>query len=108
MSLSDRDFMRARPTGRTIRLDAPPDGAIEGAGCEPPRPQQTPQERLSPAQGQSARAMTRVRLTSLLAALVAIFTLAWALGCAVIGASLQTEGGSFTPPQHERSLRHGD
>ena len=108
MSLSDRDFMRARPTGRTIRLDAPPDGTIEGAGWEPPYPQQTPQERPSPAQGQSARAMTRTRLASLLAALVAIFTLAWALGCAVIGASLQTEGGTFTPAQHERSLRHGN
>lgn len=108
MSLADRDYMRARPTGRTVRLTTPPVGAIDGAAWAPASPLQAAQERRCWPAGRSRRLMSRRRLLSLLAALTGRFTLAWAVGCAIVGASLRTEGGTFTPPKHERSSHHGN
>lgn len=108
MSLANRDYMRARPTGRTVRLATPPVGAIDGAAWAPASPLQAAHERRAPPAAQSPRLMRRGRLLSLLAALTGLFTLAWAVGCAIVGVSLRTEGGTFIPPKHERFSHHGD
>lgn len=108
MSLADRDYMRARPTGRTVRLATPPVGAIDGAAWPPANPRQAAQERRSRPATRSRRLMSHRRLLSLLAALTGLFTLAWAVGCAIVGVSLRTEGGTFIPPKHERFSHHGD
>lgn len=108
MSLADRDYMKARPTGRTVRLAMPPVGAIDGAAWAPAGPLQAAQERRSRPAARSRRLMSRRRLLSLLAALAGLFTLAWAVGCAIVGASLRTDGGTFTPPEHERFSHHGN
>lgn len=104
MSLDDRSYMRAQPTGRTVRLDVPPADAIDVTS----EPLWAPQRRPMAPNRRSVGADLRRRLASLLVALISIFTLAWAVGCAIIGASLHTEGGTFTPSAQERSTRHGD
>lgn len=35
MSFANSDYMRARPTGHTVRLATPPVGAIDGAAWAP-------------------------------------------------------------------------
>ena len=109
MSLDDRPYMRARPgPGRTVRLDAPPAGAIDAEAVSRPTPHRAPPGRAMPDMGLRWSSSRQRRLAGLLAALAGLFTLAWAIGCALIGASLRTKGGTFTPPAHERSPRHGD
>jgi len=108
MSLAGRDYMRARPTGRTVRLTSAPMDAINAATSASATLLQSTHERASRFSGPSRRHRRRRRLLGLLSALTGLFTLAWAVGCAIVGASLQTEGGTFTTPKHERTSRHGD
>lgn len=108
MGPGDRDYMRAEPTGRTVRLTSAPMDAIDAATSASATLLQATQERASLFSGPSRLRQRRGRLLGLLAALTGLFTLAWAVGCAIVGASLQTEGGTFTTPKHERTSRHGD
>lgn len=108
MSLADRGYMRAQPTGRTVRLAMAPVDAIDAAPSPSATPLQAAQERRSRFSSPSRLRRRRRRLLGLLSALTGLFTLAWAVGCAIVGASLQTEGGTFTSPKHERTSRHGD
>ena len=108
MSLADRGYMRAQPTGRVVRLATPPVDAIEAVPSPSATPLQAAQERRSRFSGPSRLHGRRMRLLGLLLALTGLFTLAWAVSCAIVGASLQTEGGTFTTQKHERTSRHGD
>ena len=108
MGLGDRDYMRAQPTGRTGRLAVAPVDAIDAAPSPSATRLQVVQERGSRISGPPRLQQRRRRLLGLLSALTGLFTLAWAVGCAIVGASLQTEGGTFTTPKHERTSRHGD
>lgn len=108
MGPGDRDYMRAEPTGRTERLATAPVDAIDAVTWPSATLLQAAQERGSRFSGPSRLRQRRRRLLSLLSALTGLFTLAWAVGCAIVGASLQTEGGTFTTPKHERTSRHGD
>lgn len=108
MSLGDRDYMRGQPSGRMVRLATAPLDAIDAATSASATPLQATQERGSRYSGPSRLHRRRRRLLGLLSALTGLFALAWAVGCAIVGASLQTEGGTFTIPKHERTSRHGD
>ena len=108
MGPGDRDYMRAEPTGRTVRLATAPVDAIDAVTSPAATLLQAAQERGSRFSGPSRLRQRRRRLSGLLSALTGLFTLASAVGCAIVGASLQTEGGTFTTPKHERTSRHGD
>jgi len=108
MSLADRGYMRAQPTGRTVRLATAPVDAIDAAPSPSATKLQAAQECRSRFPGPSRLRQRRRRLLGLLSAVTGLFTLAWAVACAIVGASLQTEGGTFTTPKHERTSRHGD
>ena len=108
MGPGDRDYMRAEPTRRTVRLATAPVDAIDAVTWPSATLLQAAQERGSRFSGPSRLRQRRRRLLGLLSALTGLFTLAWAVGCAIVGASLQTEGGTFTTPKHERTSRHGD
>lgn len=93
MSLADRDYMRAPRTGRVTRLDGRPiDGIVLDA--EPARSSRIH----APAR---RRSLLRVALIGVAA--LAAFTGAWSIGCAVIGASLHTDGGTFVPTATDHS-----
>ena len=97
MSLADRPWMRDEPPRRPIRLKRPPAAAIEHeprAIIPPERPYAPQWLHLQPL---PARRRLR-RLAGLAAALTGIFTLAWAVGCAIVGASLHSDAGTFVPP----------
>lgn len=108
MGPGDRVYMRAQPTGRTVRLAVAPVNAINAATSPSATLPQAAQERGFRSSGPSRLRQRGRRLLGLLSALTGLFTLAWAVGCAIVGASLQTEGGTFTTPKHERTSRHGD
>ena len=108
MGPGDRDYMRAEPTGRTVRLATAPVDAIDAVTLSSATLLQAAQERGSRFSGPSRLRQRRRRLLGFLAALTGLSTLAWAVGCAIVGASLQTEARTFTTPKHERTSRHGD
>lgn len=89
MGLADRDYMR-NPNGqrgRATRLHAvPTDGVIFAANADHRRG--------------SIRLPRRRRMTTLLIWLTsgtAVFTILWAVACAMIGAQWHGQGTTFTP-----------
>lgn len=99
MSLADRDYMHGAPRiGRTSRLDTPPCDAIEGASEHLQQARRKPVEPRSTAPRVLVPLTRRLRQAGLLAAAVAAFTFAWAVGCGIVSASLHTDGGIFVPP----------
>lgn len=104
MSLADRRYMRATDgRQRTTRLDRPPTDAIEMDTAPPWRADSGPLRR---HQGLAKRPVPRRsprRLLALLAASTGLLTLGWAVACGIVGASLQTEGGTFVPSAAEHS-----
>lgn len=99
MSLADRDYMHGPPRiGRTSRLDTPPCDAIEGTAEYGHQARRKPVEPRSTAPRMIVPLTRRLRQAGLLAAAVAAFTFAWAVGCGIVSASLHTDGGIFVPP----------
>ena len=89
MGLADRDYIRAPPRqrGRTTRLDAAPtDGVIWGAAVDP-----------SPGTRPRHRHRRLMALTFWIAGGTAVFTVLWAIACAMIGAQWHGQGTTFTP-----------
>ena len=95
MSLADRPYMReGARRQRPSRLDCPPANAIDMAAAPP----WTPSSGSPSPPAVSGSRRSRRRLLGLLGASAGLFTLAWAVACGVIGASLHTEGGTFVSP----------
>lgn len=104
MSLADRPYMRATDgRQRTTRLDRPPTNAIEMDTTPPWRADSGPLERRQDLSSQSVPRRSPRRLLALLATSAGLLTLGWAAACAIFGASLHTEGGTFVPSAAERS-----
>ena len=104
MSLGDRPYMRATEgRQRTTRLDRPPTDAIEMDTAPPWRADSGPLERRQGLAGRPVPRRSSRRLLGLLAASTGLLTLGWAVACGIVGASLQTEGGTFVPSAAERS-----
>lgn len=100
MGLADRDYMRSPPgrRGRTTRLDTPPiDGIIWEAkakgspGAEPP-----------------LRRRRAIVLALSLAGGTAVFTILWAIACAMIAAQWHGEGTTFAPPTMQGNADIGE
>jgi len=95
MGLADRDYMRDPngQRGRVTRLNAvPTDGVIFKANADHRRG--------------SIRLPRRRRMTTILIWLtsgVAVFTILWAIACAMIGAQWHGQGTTFTPADVQKN-----
>ena len=99
MGLADRDYMRStsRPTGKATRLDG---SSVEGL-------------RRNSRDGVFVRLPTRIagrtiiRRAAWIALAMGVFTFAWAIGCAIVGAEWAGRGPVFEPPASSRSSAGG-
>ena len=90
MGLADRDYMKSnsRPTGKVTRLDG---SSVEGL-------------RWNSRDGVFVSSPTRtagrtiMRRAAWIAFAVGVFTFAWSIGCAVVGAEWAGKGPVFEPP----------
>lgn len=89
MGLADRDYMKpaSRPTGRVRRLDG---STVEGLRWD----SRDHWFVSSPAKTNGRTIMRRAAWSALA---IGVFTLAWAIGCAIVGSEWVGKGPVFEP-----------